>query len=270
MSNTSSLDNPFVPALQIQIDEQVLQFNSALDVAFCLEGRTAVSSSELSELFDLSTEQLTTQAETIADTKKSLLAILSSVAETPDSIEGSIRELDPVIFSQDRDWRLIIQALNKSGEELNPVRTTALSKYVKYLYSLEDAIGDICTDRKKSAGTPVDDNEDATWMPEQIRNESEVSNSNEVEFRRLPYDTEVSARLLPGESLNIRLASYQCQLIATDENVQFVDTSQTTILSKGPNLIGRGPKSTVKIAGAEKRCREHIFKFLSMMTTCFS
>ena len=252
-------NNLFIQPLELKIGEQTLRFNSATDIAFSMEGRTAVSSEKLSELLKLSTDQLETQEKAIAGTKKSLISILSRVAEEPDSIDRSIRELDPLIFSQDRNWRHIIQALNKGNEEFNPIRTTVLTKYVKYLYSLEDSIGNICSDRKQSVGAPVDDNEDVTWMPDKIRNESRVDSQTNDEFKRMPYEKEVSVKLPPGERLNIRLASYKCHIIAKDGNMQFIDNANATILCKGRNIVGRGSKSTVKIDVAQKKVsRSHL------------
>ena len=249
----------FIQPLELKIDEQTLRFNSASDIAFSMEGRTAVSSAKLSELFKLSTEQLEEQAKTIAGTKKALISILSRVAEEPDSIDRSLRELDPLIFSQDRNWRQIIQALKEGDEEFNPVRTTVLTKYVKYLYSLEDTIGNICSDRKQSIGAPDDDNEDATWMPDQIRSESGGDSQTNDEFKRMPYDKEVSVKLPPGERLDVRLASYKCHIIVTNGNVQFIDNTRATILSKGRNIVGRDSKSTVKIDVAQKNVsRTHL------------
>jgi tRNA(Phe) wybutosine-synthesizing methylase Tyw3 len=249
----------FIQALELKLGEQTLRFCSATDISFSMEGRTAVSSAKLSELFKLSTDQLEEQTRKIGETKKSLLSILSDVAKDPDSIDRSIRELDPLIFSQDRDWRHIIQVLNEGDKEFNPIRTTVLTKYVKYLYSLEDTIGDICSDRKQSIGVPVDDNEDATWVPNQIRNGSRIGSQTGGEYKRLPNDTEVLVKLPPGERLDVRLASYKCQLVATDSNVQFIDNTKTTILSEGHNIIGRGSKSTVRIDGTQKNVsRSHL------------
>ncbi len=182
----------FIKPLELKIGEQTLRFNSVSDIAFSMEGRTAVSSAKLSELFKLSTDQLETQAKTIAGINKSLFSILSRAVEESDSINRSMRELDPTIFSQDQSWRDIIQALNEVNEEFNSVRMTVLSKYMKYLSSLEDTIGYICSERKQSIGALVDDDEremrefGATWTPDQIRSESGVDSQTEDEFKRMP------------------------------------------------------------------------------------
>jgi len=260
----------FTKPLELKIGEQTVQFNSVSDIAFSMEGRTSVSSAKLSELFKLSTDQLETQAKTIAGINKSLVSILSRADEEPDSINRSMRELDPQIFSQDHGWRDIIQALNKEQDEITSIRTTVLMKYTKYLSSMEDTIGYICSEKKRSIGTPVDDDEKemrelgATWAPDQFRSESGVGSQTEDEFKRLPKDKKVLVKLPPGGRLDVRLALYKCQLVATDDNVQFIDNTGVTILSKGRNIVGRGPKSTVKVDAPQKGVsRTHLHIFIS-------
>ena len=96
-------------------------------------------------------------------------------------------------------------------------------------------------------------------MPDQIRSESGGDSQTNDEFKRMPYDKEVSVKLPPGERLDVRLASYKCHIIATNGNVQFIDNTRATILSKGRNIVGRGSKSTVKIDVAQKNVsRSHL------------
>jgi len=258
------LNKFFNKPLELKIGDQTLQFNSVSDIAFCMEGRTSVSSAKLSELFKLSTEQLESQAKTLAEINKTLFTILNRVVDDPDNIDRSMRELDPQIFSQDQSWRDIVQALNKEQHEINSIRMTVIMKYMKYLSSLEDTIGYICSERKQS-GALIDDNEkklsdfDATWTLNQLRNEIESESQSEHEFKRLPKGKEVPVKLPPGKRLNVRLASYKCQLVATDDNVQFINDTGVTILSKGRNIVGRSTKSTVKIDAAQKEVsRTHL------------
>jgi len=82
-----------------------------------------------------------------------------------------MRELDPLIFSEDHGWRDIIMVLNECNEEFNSLRTTALTKYMQYLSSIDDTIGYIRKIRKESIGAQIEDQEKnlpefgATWGP---------------------------------------------------------------------------------------------------------
>ncbi|MCZ6525795.1 MAG: FHA domain-containing protein [Gammaproteobacteria bacterium] len=210
------------------------------------------------------------QAKTIAEINKSLFSILSRAIEEPDSIDRSMREIDPLTFSQDRSWRDIIKALNEGNEEFNPIRMTALTKYIKYLSSLQDIIGYICTEKKQSIGAPVDDDKkemrefEATWALDEMDSESGLDSQTKDKFERLPKCKEVSVKLPPGGRLDVRLASYKFQLVATDDNVQFIDNNGVTILNKGNNIIGRGGKSTIKVDVTQKDVsRTHLHIFIS-------
>jgi hypothetical protein len=190
----------------------------------------------------------------ITETKDALLAILSHAAENLEGIAQAIRELDPLIFSQDRNWRSIIEAPNEVDERFYPIHTTILTKYVKYLYSVEETIGDISLDRRRNIGEDIDVDEDMTFIPSHVENKSEQEHEtqNIDEFKRLPSEKEISFKLVPGEKIPLQLASHECRLVATSDTLQFVDSTQTTILGSGLNIVGRGVKSTVKVDGTLK------------------
>ncbi|MBT7952971.1 MAG: FHA domain-containing protein [Gammaproteobacteria bacterium] len=250
--------NLFTKPIELKIGDQVLQFNSDSDFAFIMEGRTAVSSEKLSELFKLPIDQLEKQTKMITKTKDSLFLILSDAAGDPDSIDRSIRELDSMVFSQDHSWRDIIKALNEGNEELNSLRMTVLSKYIKYLSSLESTIDNIYQEKKQAVGTPDSDDEKATpdfgatWASASLEDEFPLDIPTTNEFKRLPKDKEVTIQFPPGKQLDIRMETFKCKLLATDDNVQFIDNSGVTILEKGSHIIGRGKNSSVKIDAAQK------------------
>lgn len=136
-----------------------------------------------------------------------------------------------------------------------------MTKYVKYLYSLEETIGDIGLDRRRNIGEEIDVDEDMTMIPGHVESkpEQEQESQNVDEFKRLPSEKELSFKLVPGEKISLLLASHECQLVATSDNLQFVDNTQTTILGSGLNIVGRDVKSTLKVQGTLKNVsRTHL------------
>ncbi len=127
------LNNFFAKPVEIQVGEQQLKFSSIADFEFCMSGRTAVPSKKIIDMVKFSTDQLKKEAKTIKEIEKRFVGILSKSIEDTNSIDRAIRELDPVIFSQDHNWRDIISGLNVGDEELNPFRRIALVKYMQYL-----------------------------------------------------------------------------------------------------------------------------------------
>ncbi len=288
------LDKLFKKPLELKIGDQTLQFSSVTDVAFCLEGRTSISSAKLAELFALSAEELDTQAKKLADLNKTMFKILNTVVDEPENINRSMRELDTQMFSQDQNWRDIIQSLNKEQGDIDSIRVTVIMKYMKYLTAVEDTIGYIRAGMKKNAAAVanIDVNNpsefETTWslghLPEELKSapqvetqvvipaetqaetraETQAKNQAETEFKRLPKDTAVSVKLSPGEKMAVRLASYPGQLVATNDSVQYVDESGTTVLNKGSNMVGRSVKGTVKIDAAQKHVsRTHLSILIS-------
>lgn len=257
------LNKLFNKPLQLKIGDKTLLFNSVSEIAFCLDGRTSISSSKLSDLFKLSIEELETQAKKLADINASLFKILSRIVDDPDNIDRSMRELDPHIFSQDQGWRDIIQAMNKGHDEIASIRVTVITKYMQYLSSLEETVEYIRSEKKRPIGVQVDENEisdfNATWSLGQLPAELKLDAGSEHEFKRLPKDKMVSVSLPTNGKMDVRLASYPCQLLATNENVQLINNSGATILSKGLNTVGRSTKCTVKIDPAQKHVsRAHL------------
>jgi len=270
------LDKLFKKPLELKIGDQTLQFSSVTDVAFCLEGRTAISSAKLAELFELSADDLDKQAEKLAGLNKTMFKILNSVVDEPENIDRSMRELDTQMFSQDQNWRDIIQSLNKEQGDIDAIRVTVIMKYMKYLSAVEDTIAYIRAGKKQNEGAVanadvIKPNEfEETWSLGHLREEvnsamqaeTQGENQTGAEFKRLPKDTAVSVMLPPGEKMAVRLASYPGQILATNDAIQYVDESGTTVLNKGPNMVGRSVKGTVKIDPAQKHVSRTHFSIL--------
>jgi hypothetical protein len=259
------LEKIFKKPVELKIGDQILKFNTVTDVAFCLEGRTSVSSKRLSELFELSAAELETQAVKLASLNKSMFQVLNSIVDEPDNIDRSMRELDTQMFSQDQSWRDIIQSLNKEQGEINAIRVTVIMKYMKYLSALEETIGYIRAGMKKNATATAFEDIDkatdfgATWSLSHLREEVALASEAKKEFRRLPKDKPVSVNLTAGNRFDILLASYPCQIVAENAAVQFINNNGTTILHKGSNIVGRSAGSTVKIDAAERQVsRKHL------------
>ena len=220
------LDKLFKKPLALKVGDQTLQFSSVTDIAFCLEGRTSISSAKLAELFALSAEELDTQAQKLASLNKSMFKILNSIVDEPDNIDRSMRELDTQMFSQDQNWRDIIQSLNKEQGDIDAIRVTVIMKYMKYLSAVEDAIDTIRAGMKQNEGTVANgavnklNDFEETWGLGHLREEIKFDTQVEAEFQRLPKDTTVSVTLPPGEKIGVRLASYPGQLVATNGEVQ--------------------------------------------------
>jgi len=115
------LNKLFSKPVELAIGEQTLRFHTLVDFEFALNGRTSIPANKISDLVKFSVQQLKKEAHTIKEVEKRFVTILSKSIEDPDGIGRALRELDPIIFSNDHGWREIISALNNSDDEINDI-----------------------------------------------------------------------------------------------------------------------------------------------------
>ena len=259
------LDNLFNKPLELTIGDKTLVFNSSAEIAFCLDGRTSVSANKLSELIQMTIDELKKQKEDVNKVNKSLIKVLNKIVDKPDSVEQYLRELDSQMFSQDQSWRDIFKAINNVSEEINDVRATIITKYLKYLSTVEDTLEYILAEKERYAGElvgvaaeqPLDFG--ATWAVSQLRNDVKPDFSENDNFKLLPRNKKVLVNLVPGKKIEMRLSSYPCQLIAMNDSISFIDNSGARSLNKGQNTIGRSEKCSLMIDASQKHVsRRHL------------
>jgi len=251
-STQTMLNKFFAKPLELEIGEQTYKFCSIADFEFSLSGRTSIPSRKISEMVKFTTEQLKKEARTIKEVEKRFVAILSKSIEEPDSINRALRELDPLIFSQDHGWRDIIASLNDGDEEYNPFRRIALVKYMQYLASRQEIIKYLYSEKKKllKEGNGEEAPEGAQFKDtlilentvfEPIANED----NKEKAFERMPKGEAVTITMKPGEEIDLYLSKHLCKLSAED-NLTFIDQKGRRYeLEHGRNVIGRDTASTI-------------------------
>ena len=250
------LNKFFAKPIELKIGEQPLKFSSIADFDFCLSGRTSVPSRKITEMVKFTPEQLKKEARTIKDIEKRFVTILSKSIEDPFSINRTIRELDPLIFSQDHNWRDIISSMNDCGDELNPFRRVALVKYMQYLSSRQEIIKYLYSEKKRYMDEPPQREGEAadsakfkdTLILENTLFEPSVDAEHKAkEYERLPKGEVVHLDLAPGAQVEVLLSKHVCKLIA-NEPLKFVDQAGRQYeLRSGRNIIGRDTISNIML-----------------------
>ena len=244
------LNKFFTKPLEIKIGEQTLKFNSVADFDFCMTGRTSVPSRKIIEMVKFTTDQLKTEARTIKDIEKRFVSILSKSIEDTESINRAMRELDPLIFSQDHSWRQIVSGLNEGGEALNPLRRLALVKYMQYLSSRQEIIKYLYSEKKRLMQEPNDpDAAPSEFKDTIILDNTLVDETMEEEsmsdIERMPKGEAITVTLDPDEEINILLSKHKCRITAKDD-IEFTDQSgRTYVLNRGRNVVGRDTASNI-------------------------
>jgi len=242
----------FSKPVELKVGDQALNFETVTDFDFCLAGRIAVPSKKITDMVKFSTDQLKKEARTIKDIEKRFVTILSKSMEDGTSINRAMRELDPLIFSQDHSWREIIAALNNGGEELNEFRRIALAKYMQYLSSRQEIIKYLYNEKKKLLREPSDidapetsEFKETLLLDNTVFEESADEQKQKKETERMPKGEAVTVTLEPDEEMEIILSKHRCK-IAAKNGIQFTDQAgRTYTLQKGRNVVGRDTVSNI-------------------------
>jgi len=248
------LNKFFTKPVELKIGEQTYKFSSVADFEFSLAGRTAVPSKKITDMVKFSTDQLKKEAKTIKDIEKRFVSILSKSIEDTNSINRALRELDPVIFSQDHGWRDIISGLNSGNDDLNAFRRIALVKYMQYLSARQEIIKYLYSEKKRILNEPMDSQGEGGQFKETVILDNtifEPSSANMVssdDFERMPKGEAVTVVLDDGEVLDILLSRHACKVTNSNGKLQFVDNAGRIYdLKDGRNVVGRDSISTIML-----------------------
>ena len=252
------LNKLFPKLVQLNVGGQTLTFHSITDFEFCMSGRTSVPTKKITELVKLPSQKLHKEASTIKEIEKRFVAILSHSIENSNSINQALRELDINIFSLDHNWRNIIAACNKGGDELNPYRRVALVKYMQYLASRQEIIKYLYSEKQSPAhavAPTVETNEEhmdrlsGTLILESPIVETLMEGKSN-DYERLPKGEAVMIQLGQGKEIDIRLSRHKCALSSRNGMVFIDQSGKQYSLNKGKNVIGRDANSTIRIDSA--------------------
>ncbi len=205
------------------------------------------------------TEQLKKEAQTIKHIEKRFVSILSKSIEDANSISRALRELDPLMFSQDHNWRDVINGLNEASEKYHAYRRIALVKYMQYLSSRQEIIKYLYSEKRKMLQEPEEKAEE-TLESNNIYKETALLENTVFEppgegddsagqaFERMPKGEALSITLAPGTEVEMRLSKYICKIVIEDEKITFMDEAgEQYDLSKGRSTIGRDLGNTVML-----------------------
>jgi len=246
------LNKFFTKPVELKIGDQNYKFCSVADFEFSLSGRTAVPSRKITDMVQFSTDQLKKEAKTIKDIEKRFVAILSKSIEDPSSINRAIREMDPVIFSQDHSWREIISSLNIGHDELNPFRRIALVKYMQYLSARQEIIKYLYSEKRRILNEPIELPQESSQFKETVLLDNtifEPSSENLLgaeNYERMPKGESVIIKIEPGTQIDVLLSRYPCKIVNSHDKMQFIDNNgRTSDLKNGRNVVGRDTVSTI-------------------------
>lgn len=243
------------PALSLELDDKVVNFNGLAEFEFALSSRTEFPVRKVAHLVERPAEELEHVATQIRQVEKRFAEVLTQSLQRPGTIGALLREIEVKLFSQDHDWREIVQALNRRGPEFDDYRKIALVKYMQYLGSRQDVLRSIYME-KVSGTAPADappeinkvsaprvasadDTQVVSMRDTAIFDLGALAPEDESAFVALPRGESVRIRANPGEPLEIKLSGCRCKLLAGRHCYLIDDVGNRHVLQVGPNLVGR-------------------------------
>jgi hypothetical protein len=254
----------FKKPLSIKIDDRTLQFDSKIDFEFALASRTEVPSAKISELVRFTAQQLLDEGSSVRQVERHFVETLSRSLQEPGSIGYLLREMDMKMFSQDHEWRAIMQGLAQQQRQFDDYKQLALVKYMQYLASRQDVLKGIYT-HKVSGGQSQELETDSMQEPQfrqtLIFDVSEsplpsppANNASPAapgvappQLVRLPRGESVTVDISASNSDQIVLSRHPFTLRLGESPALIDDRGDEQPLRPGRNVLGRHPDSDVMI-----------------------
>lgn len=244
----------FNKPLRLQVGEHSVSFNSLADFEFSLVGRTEVPVAKLVKLMQLEPEDLKREAKSIREAETRFAETLSRTVAVPGSIGELMRGLNLQLFSQDHEWRSIIEALAQQGAQYDEYKHLALVKYTQYLASRQEVLKALYQHRAEAVRQAGSDT--AEPMSAALSKETAIFDLNQLPaaqpkssaMRRLPRGETVSLRLAEGEQMELLLARHRFKVVrGTKEYFVIDDAGASHRLKTGVNTIGRQEGNDVPV-----------------------
>tara|TARA_B100000676_G_scaffold100404_1_gene100214 strand:- start:587 stop:1048 length:462 start_codon:yes stop_codon:yes gene_type:complete len=127
-------------AVQLNVDGQVLTFNTLSEFEFCLDARVEVPARKVTELLKQPLENLRNEARSIRRVEQRFMQVLTDALDDPAALSRSMQGLDRQLFSQDYRWRSNVMALDYANVDRDDFRRAVMVRYVQYLRSRQQAL----------------------------------------------------------------------------------------------------------------------------------
>jgi len=245
--------------LALDLPERTVTFNGLAEFEFCLDSKTQYPVRRVAELIGLSSDALRRAAIDIRRVEKRFAGILSRSIEEPDSIGELLLEAEGKLFSQDHDWRDMVEVLAHKPPMYNVYKRILLVKYIQYLGSRQDVLRSLYAARRResptrpspestpgipsAAPTPstrADDTRIAAFTETAIFDLSEIrAAGGDLEFRPLPRGEAVRVELRDGREMALRLAGDEYKLFPGPRFHLLDGAGRIHPLKSGRNVVGR-------------------------------
>ena len=255
----------FAKPLKLEFEGRTISFSAVGDFEFALASRTEVPATKVAELVQLTPEDLRSEATSIREVERRFVEVVARSLEEPGSVGHLLRELDLKLFSQDHEWRAIIQALIGQPAQFDEYKQIALVKYMQYLGSRQDVLSSLYANKVDWRATALAPDAAPNASPDKFREtlifdvaEPQVREETVSRFERLARGETVAVGVI-GDRLEIILSRHRFSLQPGSPARLFDENGPEYELASGRNVVGRMPGMEVVVdAGYRDVSRKHL------------
>lgn len=239
--------------LKFELEGRTIRFATLDDFAFSLSGRTQLAASSVTNLMQLTPNELRREATDIRDVERRFVDLLADALKTPGAVGELLGEIDADLIAEDNQWRAIMAALVDESPGFDEYKHLALVKYMQYLAARRDIVKSIYAQRfggqePLAAQEPaVNGGAKSTLIIEEESGPD--TESSQLRFQRLPRGETVMVRTPANGELSILLSRHKFRLFAADSPRLTDDNGVNYPLKFGANVIGRHPGNDVVVGG---------------------
>lgn len=253
--------------LRLEIGSRRITFNTLDDFEFNLAGRTELPAIKVAEFMLLDVEDLRRQAIDIRRTEKRFAEILTDSLRRANTIGDTLGSMDSKLFSQDHEWRDIIDALKDQPPAYDEFKRVALAKYMQYLGSRLDTLKAIYLEKKREQrmveeAPEADGGGDSALKETGIFEVTRLAGREQTrtaEYERLRRGETVKLRPPASGEIEIRLAKHTFRLTGGPPWKLSDENGAANELSPGMNVVGRSTDNQVVVDPALRDVsRKHV------------
>ena len=239
--------------LKFELEGRTIRFATLDDFAFSLSGRTQLAASSVTNLMQLTPNELRREATDIRDVERRFVDLLADALKTPGAVGELLGEIDADLIAEDNQWRAIMAALVDESPGFDEYKHLALVKYMQYLAARRDIVKSIYAQRfggqepLAAQESAVNGGAKSTLIIEEESGPD--TESSQLRFQRLPRGETVMVRTPANGELSILLSRHKFQLFAADSPRLTDDNGVNYPLNFGANVIGRHPGNDVVVGG---------------------
>ena len=254
--------------LKFELNGRTIRFATLDDFDFSMSGRTQIAAASVTNLMQLTSNELRREATNIRDVERRFVDLLADALKAPGAVGELLGGVDGNLIAEDNQWRAIMAALIDESPGFDEYKHLALVKYMQYLAARRDIVKSIYAQRfggmePLAAQESVANGGARSTLSFEDEFEPDTE-SSQIRFERLPRGETVSVNIPPSGELWILLSRHKFQLFAADTARLVDDNGVSYPLKSGVNVIGRHPGNDVVVGGW---CRDVSRKHLMVDTS---